>query len=171
MKLEDAIQISNDILTNKLARHFTKFLVCGSIRRKIENVNDIDVVAIEKNNYEFDEPTLDLTIKKLHNGNDKPMLGDKIKRFSSNEISIDLYLANEATFETLVLIRTGSEDHNYRLATLAKGKGLRLFANGTGLCTFKMEHDKAIPVSIVENTENGILQNLLGRIPTPKQRN
>src|SRR3990167_1536856 len=89
------------------------FLVCGSIRRKIENVNDIDVVAIEKNNYEFDEPTLDLTIKKLHNGNDKPMLGDKIKRFSSNEISIDLYLANEATFETLVLIRTGSEDHNY----------------------------------------------------------
>ncbi|HII36249.1 MAG TPA: hypothetical protein HA319_04280 [Nitrosopumilaceae archaeon] len=77
---------------------------------------------------------------------------------------IDLYLANEQTFQTLVLIRTGSAEHNVRLTTIAKYKNMKLKADGKGLVD---RNDESI---IYENTEDGILQRLLGNVPVPEKR-
>lgn len=177
MKREDALTICNNLLagSGQLGRHFKTFMVCGSIRRLREFVNDIDLVAIPKpdGEYQFGEPSLALDIKRLDPEGaklEKPdaarfLNGDKIKRFQYNGIMIDLYLATEKTFGTLVLIRTGSKEHNVRLTTLAMGNGMKLKANGKGLV------DRNIETMIYENTEDGILMKLLGRIPAPEQRN
>ena len=160
-----------------LALHFKKYMICGSIRRMKESVNDIDIVAISKpeSEYGFGDKTLDDAISLLHEGTtDKPLLGEKLKRFFYRGISMDIYLANEKTFETLKLIRTGSKEHNIRLTTLARGKGLKLYANGSGLCKIKggiYNNEPEEIMAVVENTEDGILNNLLGRVPEPEQRN
>lgn len=160
-----------------LALYFEEYMVCGSIRRMKESVNDIDIVAISKpeSEYGFGDITLDDAISLLHEGTtDKPLLGEKLKRFFYKGITIDIYLANEKTFETLTLIRTGSKEHNIRLTTLARGKGLKLYANGNGLCKIKggiYNNEPEEIMAVVEDTEDGILNNLLGRVPTPEQRN
>ena len=179
MKLELANEIEEDLAIGKanLGSHFVAWRVCGSIRRKCKNVNDIDIVAIPKpeSEYGFGGKTLDDAISLLHKGTtDKPLLGEKLKRFFYRGISIDIYLANEKTFETLKLIRTGSKEHNIRLTTLARGKGLKLYANGSGLCKIKggiYNNEPEEIMAVVEDSEDGILNNLLGRVPTPEQRN
>ena len=171
MNLEDALKIINELMKQEnLGQHIKIGKVCGSIRRNQPYVNDIDMVVIpnDLSHYSFGQEDFDSTIKRLDQGTiDKPMLGDKIKRFFYKGVSIDLYIANEETYETLVLIRTGSKEHNIKLTTLAKYKNMKLFASGTGLC--KIDGDKII--SIVQNTEDGILQFLLGKIPKPEERN
>jgi len=180
MKLEDAKKISHELLdldSGLLDKHFQDFRVCGSIRRQLPEVNDIDIVAIPKpeSEYKFGEKTLNDIINLIHKGTtDKPMLGEKLKRFFYKGISIDIYLATEKTFETLVLIRTGSKEHNIRLTTLARGKGLKLYADGHGLCKIKggiYNNEPEEIMQVVENTEDGILEYLLDRIPEPEDRN
>lgn len=177
MKLEEAKAIAIELIspqTHLIKDHFKKMLICGSIRRKQENVHDIDIVAIEKSgfDYKFGEPSLNYRIECLDpDGRNQPkdekrfLLGPKLKRFMYKGISVDLYLANEKTFETLVLIRTGSKEHNIRLTTLAMGKNMKLKAGGEGLV------DRENESMIYEDTEDGILMKLLGRIPKPEARN
>ncbi len=176
MKREDANKICQDLIMGRgqLARHFKKWTVCGSIRRLKPEVNDIDIVAISKpdGEYQFGELSLANDIKRLDpegvnlkEADSKRFLnGDKIKRFQYQGMMIDLYLATEKTFGTLILIRTGSKEHNIRLTTLAMGKGLKLKANGEGLV------DRDNEKMVYENTEDGILMKLLGRIPSPEYR-
>ena len=161
--------------SGELARHFSKWTVCGSIRRQCETVKDIDIVAIRRpeSEYKFGELGLEAWITGLdplgsseakEKGISRYLNGSLIKRFQYKEISVDLYLADQSTFETLKLIRTGSAEHNIRLTTLAMSKNLKLKANGTGLVE---RNDES---KIIENTEDGILMALLGRIPKPEQR-
>ena len=149
MKLEGAKTICNNLLagSGQLARYSKNWKVCGSIRRQREEVRDIDLVIIPKpeSEYKFGEPTLSDRIKLLdpqgYKQSKEPgkqttsrfLDGDFIKRFLFQGIMIDIYIATEKTFEGLKLIRTGSKDHNVRLTTLAKYKGLKLKANGIGL--------------------------------------
>jgi len=177
MKLQEAKDIAIELIspdTHLIVNHFKKMVICGSIRRKREYVHDIDIVAIQKpeNVYAFGEESLNSTISKLDPAgmNSPPeekrfLLGDKIKRFMYKGIMVDLYLATERTFETLVLIRTGSKEHNIRLTTLAMGKNMKLKAGGEGLV------DRENESMIYEDTEDGILMKLLGRIPKPEDRN
>lgn len=187
--LLDAKKICEELLHGHgiLASHFTKYEVCGSIRRNKEVVNDIDIVAIQKpeSEYQFGEyglsglitildPTGHSESQTLGKGKAARFLdGALIKRFTFKGISIDLYLAGEETFETLVLIRTGSKEHNIRLTQLARQKGMKLFASGKGLCKIKggiYNNEPEEIIEVVENTEDGILMNLLGRVPKPEER-
>lgn len=180
MKREDAVTICNNLLTGsgQLGRYFKTFTVCGSIRRKRPEVNDIDIVAIpiDESEYVFGEPTL-----AAHIGSIDPdglrqskelgkqaagrfLNGDKIKRFMFHEMMIDLYLATEDNYECLVLIRTGSTEHNVRLTTLAKYKNMKLKAGGEGLVDRDNESIR------YETTEEGILKRLLGKYVEPENR-
>jgi DNA polymerase/3'-5' exonuclease PolX len=186
MKLKDAEAIAQDLLigNGEIASHFSKYTICGSIRRRKEEVNDIDIVAIEKpqSQYEFGEPTIGQRInlldpagysesQKLGNHRAARFLsGGSIKRFQYKGAMIDLYLADEKTYETLVLIRTGSKDHNVRLTTLAMGRGWKLFASGQGLCRVGRTQRDMI-LEVIDSTENGILMKLLGRVPRQEDRN
>jgi len=184
LNLQEASKLADEVC-EKLSDHFAKVLVCGSIRRKKEEVNDIDIVAIPKkeSEYEFGDHTLSDDIKILdpagnvlakhkQAGPDRFLDGPAIKRFFYFGMMIDLYLADETTYETLVLIRTGSKDHNVRLTTLAKGKGWKLKASGAGLVRTNGKEGKEEQIlEVIDITENGILQKLLGRIPKPEERN
>lgn len=178
MELKEAQTIADELI-KELSTHFKKWLVCGSIRRRKEIVKDIDIVAIPKpeSEYEFGEISLSRQVELLDplGGKTKDVArflnGPAIKRFQFKGISIDLYLANEFTFETLVLIRTGSTEHNVRLTKIARNKGLKLFASGKGLCVIKGGiYEPEEIIKTVENTEKGILMNLLGKIPEPQER-
>ncbi len=178
-ELKYAEKIAYELL-EKLQSHFIRYQICGSIRRKKSTVGDIDLVAIPKVNYKFGDESLSNFIKRidpegyeLAKSLDKPGVkrfldGDLIKRFTFKGISVDLYLANENTFDTLVLIRTGSKEHNIKLTSIARSKNLKLFASGKGLCEVD-ESDNII--KIISMKEDEILSTLLGYIPPPKARN
>lgn len=178
MKLEEANSIAKELImgSGMLANHFQQWLICGSIRRLKSEVKDIDIVAIPKPEatYKFGQPELNATISRLdpEGRSASPdvkrfLLGPKIKRFLYKGIMIDIYIANQETFSTLCLIRTGSTQHNISLTTLARSKGMKLFADGTGLCRIDADDDI---INIVVATEDEILMNLLGRIPAPEER-
>jgi DNA polymerase (family X) len=60
---------------------------------------------------------------------------EKIKCFiaSKTGIPVDLYMATPETWTTLLLIRTGSREHNIKLAQRAKELGMKLRASGDGI--------------------------------------
>lgn len=181
MKLNDAYQIAIEIVGN-LESHFLEWKICGSIRRKMEEVKDIDIVAVEKTNYEFGEKTLAARIESIdptgaaeakemgRHGVSRFLNGPSIKRFKYKGIMIDLYLATPDTYSCLVLIKTGSAAHNVRLTTLAMGKGWKLFASGKGLCEVD-PNDREKIIRVIATQEEDILERLLGRVPEPEKRN
>lgn len=160
-------------------------MVCGSIRREKPEVKDIDIVGIMKTDYAFGEETLFDTICRLDpngprdaksagkHGAARFLDGIDIKRFQYRGISIDVYIAKPEEFETLVLIRTGSTNHNIKLTKLAIAKGMRLYASGKGLWKVipnQNDPSKPIPIELVSNTEEGILKELVGKYVEPKDR-
>ncbi len=122
--------------------------IVGSIRRLSPTVNDIDMIAIPRfiqstDDTLFGEPIrLNLLDQKLAELclNQSLLLeanGEKIKRFRKHigkqTISIDLYIAAASTWWTLLLIRTGSREHNIALASKAIELHMQLKADGSGL--------------------------------------
>jgi len=61
------------------------------------------------------------------------MSGKKILRVMVGSVQVDIYVADEATWATLLLIRTGSKENNLRLCSRAKDMGWHLAASGDGL--------------------------------------
>ena len=184
MNLQDAHKLACEVCA-LLGKHFDKITIAGSIRRRKADVNDIDIVALKspESSYNFGDPTLSDDIRKLDPEGarlaaegkasaDRFLDGPAIKRFYYKDMMIDLYIADEKSWEVLILIRTGSKDHNVRLTTLAKGKGWKLKASGAGLVRTNGKEGKEEQIlEYIDITENGILQKLLGRVPMPWERN
>jgi len=63
----------------------------------------------------------------------KTATGGKIRSYIFKGAQIDFNFATTQTWGTLLLVRTGSKEHNIRLASLAKGRGWKLHASGEGL--------------------------------------
>lgn len=99
--------------------------IAGSIRRRRPWVNDIDIVLIPADLWNLHHEILGLGQTRA--------AGGKIMRVMVNGIQVDIYIASEETWATLLLIRTGSAENNIRLCTRAKDMGWRLHADGTGL--------------------------------------
>ena len=59
--------------------------------------------------------------------------GQAIASFVFKDINVDIYWATHSSWGTLLLIRTGSKQHNIKLASLAKSRGWQLKASGDGL--------------------------------------
>jgi DNA polymerase (family 10) len=139
--------------------------ICGSIRRKKQIVHDIDIVCIPDPSFITFAGHL---LRKLPRPSKIIKTGDKLLEveFSGEDfekIQIDIYVANEQTFEIIKLIRTGSREHNVKLCSLAKQKEMKLHADGRGLFT---ADDKVL----IANTEEGILIKLLGKWIPPEER-
>jgi len=132
MELEKAKVIA-DTVVKALEPYCEKIEVVGSVRRQKPTVRDIDLVVIARDRWNLDTALLKL-------GNYK-MAGKKITRVEMDSIPLDIYYADEETWATLLLIRTGSAENNRRLATLAQKRGWRLKASGEGLLN---EHGERI---------------------------
>lgn len=124
IELETAKRIAGEVVA-RLSRYCQKIEVAGSIRRKKPQVKDVDFVLVPSDPWNLSNEIAGLGPAKL--------MGNKLKRVSYNGVQIDLYYANEETWATLLLIRTGSAENNIRLASRAKKRGWRLAASGDGL--------------------------------------
>ena len=129
MKFEEAAVLADSIV--RCIEHLCdKIQVVGSIRRKRPEVHDIDIVLIPQS------WMWNTIIQRLKN----TMLADvvkagpelvtlKIPRSTLAEtIQVDIYKARPETWGVLLLIRTGSKEHNIKLCSRAKSMGLMLSA-------------------------------------------
>lgn len=116
----------------KINRFCEKILVVGSVRRQKPLVHDVDIVVIPK----AGGGALDILIwmkKQSDIGTRIKKLGSKMVSITYQGIPIDLYFATPETWWTLVLIRTGTREHNIKMCLEAKKKGWTLHADGQGL--------------------------------------
>jgi len=127
----------------------------GSIRRKAELVNDIDLVMVPSDPWKL--------YAELKSMGEMKADGDKSKRLIINGAQVDIYFATEETWATLLLIRTGSKENNIRLATRAKKMGWQLKANGEGL----IDQDGR---RLAGNTEQSIFEALGIPYQPPERR-
>ncbi|MGH9877425.1 MAG: hypothetical protein ACRD5H_07285 [Nitrososphaerales archaeon] len=154
MKLEQATKLAED-LKNYFQPISHRIEIAGSIRRKMAEVNDIDIVLIPDDWTDF-ELSVNSILKNV------TLNGKKIKRGLYKDVIVDLYIADKDTFDTLLFIRTGSAEHNIRLTTLAKKKGWKLHASGLGLTNEKNE--------IIARTETEIFDKLVIPYLPPEER-
>jgi DNA polymerase (family 10) len=135
----------SDEIVKRLEPYSEKIQVAGSIRREKPTVHDIDIVLIAGD--------MEGIHKELAGLGELRKDGQKIKRLEYKDVSVDLYFATPQTWATLLLIRTGSKEHNIRLCARAKTLGMHLAASGDGL--FDQEG-----VRIAGDTEESIFQEL-----------
>lgn len=124
MELETAKKRAEAIV-KKLSPYCSRIEVAGSIRRQMPQCHDIDIVLIPNDPWGFNA-----AIKSIGN---KKKGGPKLINLEVVGFSVDIYIATEETWATLLLIRTGSKEHNIRLAKRAQELGYQLKADGSGL--------------------------------------
>ncbi len=124
MELERAQKIASEVV-KRLSPYCQRIEVAGSIRRKAPNPKDIDLVLIPSDLWNLQHEIMGLGQVR--------MSGMKILRVMVGIVQVDIYVASEESWATLLLIRTGSTENNIRLATLAKKRGWHLAASGDGL--------------------------------------
>jgi DNA polymerase/3'-5' exonuclease PolX len=119
-----------------------KIEVAGSVRRGKSEVGDVDIVALPKavdlpgglcGVVKVDPSTVwkNLIPKALvKSGLKLEVSGKELHRFSfPSGLQVDVYRARSKTWGVILLIRTGSKEHNVKLCTLARSKGLMLSAS------------------------------------------
>ena len=122
--LERAEKIAEAVV-KRLEPYCKKIEVAGSVRRKRPWVNDVDFVLVPDDLWNLHHEIKGLGQVKVG--------GSKIMRVMVGSTQVDFYFADEHTWATLLLIRTGSAENNIRLATRAQQLGWHLAASGDGL--------------------------------------
>ena len=125
MKLEQGEKLAEQIM-NQIRPYCDRLIVVGSIRRQKSEVRDVDLVLIPK-------PLLwHRIIVTLQRNMDAKVLkhGEKAAQLTIKGVNVDLYSATEETWEPLLLIRTGSAQHNIKLSMMAQKKGMKLTHSG-----------------------------------------
>lgn len=162
MNRADAVLIAED-LVSELVPFCEKIEIVGSIRRERATVNDIDLVVIPKpgqlTNIKQRLWTLAKPFHSTVTGQDK-----YLKILSYKGIQADVYIADATTWATLLLIRTGSREHNIMLARLARQQGMKLNADGHGLTWISKD------VNIHCATEEQLFQKLGLAYKEPRDR-
>lgn len=154
IELERAQRIAEAVV-ERLSPHCKKIAIAGSVRRQKPLVNDIDLVLITNDLWGFHGELTKLGSLK--------MSGKKILRVMVGSVQIDIYVADEDTWATLLLIRTGSTENNIRLCSLAQRKGWHLAASGDGLFNEKGER-------VAGDTEESIYEALGLPYQRPEER-
>ena len=159
------IQTAREIAVNvrKLLEPYCERIeVAGSIRRRRPFVHDIDIVLIPANQGQLLYQIQQLgTIAK----NGPKLLNINPSKYG---VPIDIYVATPETWATLLLIRTGSKQHNIKLCTLARNKGYILHADGSGL--FQGTDCESGESRVAGDTEESIFRELgLAYVPPEKR--
>ncbi|MBZ5489723.1 MAG: hypothetical protein LAO76_02185 [Acidobacteriia bacterium] len=152
-----------------------RIAVAGSVRRRCKVVHDLDIIAIPRFTTVpprtlFGDPEqvseVDRVLDELASSGKIDLIqrGEKAVRFQlcGHHITVDFYVASPETWATLLLIRTGSREHNIFLCTRAKDLGMQLKADGSGL--FRGGR------MIASESEESIFQALGLNLPPPELR-
>jgi len=136
---------------NRMAHHvksklrsYSHYRVCGSYRRKLKTVADLDIVVVAEN--------ADDMIESIHQMADKILASGKrtIRILMYEGMQVDFMIVQESQFESACLHFTGSKWTNIKCRKVAKIMGFKL--NEYGL--FDSSGEK------IESTEKGILTKL-----------
>jgi DNA polymerase (family 10) len=132
-------------IKDKLAPHCERIEIAGSIRRGKKMVKDIDLVVIPKmtSKESLLGVTDDLAKTDFYEALPNALTaikaeGTKLIRGTAQLalgpcIPVDIYVATAERWATLLLIRTGSREHNIWLCSRAFHCGGKLHADGSGL--------------------------------------
>ena len=172
-----AREIAQDFI-HQISAACDRIEIVGSLRRQKIGVNDIDLLVIPRFiqmedetlfGGPYQENQLDKQLSQLCLSRDLELdaNGSKIKRFlktvDGDTVPIDLYISTEQTWWTLLLIRTGSRQHNIKLARRAMELEMHLKADGSGLLT---NCGNIIPIQ----SEEDIFQHLKLEFRLPEDR-
>ncbi len=157
MKLDNAKLIA-DVIVNFLNPLCNRIEIAGSIRREKPEVKDIDIVVEMQSNCS----PVSIQNKMEECGSRTLRSGDKFLQFDYKGTQVDIYVADKSNYEVILLIRTGSAEHNRMLCSKALEKGLKMTFN-LGLINKDM--------NVIANTEKDILETLLGKYINPEDRN
>lgn len=130
MELAHAQSLAQEVV-DRLAPHCERIEVVGSIRRRRPFPRDIDIVLLPKH-----QGKLAGELSSLGNSLKS---GKALMQRIYKGVQVDLYFATPETWHTLLLIRTGSKEHNILLVSRAKRWGWHLYASGRGLFNEKGE--------------------------------
>jgi DNA polymerase (family 10) len=153
MELAYAQKLAHEII--EIVRpHCERIEVAGSIRRKKSEVRDIDIVLIPK-------PLVwHRIISTLQRNMAAKVVkrGDSIAQLIIQNVSVDLYVATPETWGTMLLIRTGSAQHNIKLSGIALRKGMKLTHSGLTkdgkvIATSEKEIFESLGLSYIEPEE------------------
>jgi len=139
MKLKEASALADRIVNNiKHLCDSEHVMVVGSIRRKRPEVHDIDIVLIPQS---WMWNTIIQTIKTnwlaqvVEAGQELARLmvptgatSETVRGYELSLRQVDIYRARPETWGVLLLIRTGSIQHNIKLCSRAKSMGMMLSA-------------------------------------------
>lgn len=107
-----------------------KIQVVGSIRRKLPEVHDIDIVLIPQAwmwNTIMNRLKHNMLARVVEAGSELVRL--RVPTGATSEtIQVDIYRARPETWGVLLLIRTGSKEHNMKLCSRARAMGMMLSA-------------------------------------------
>ncbi len=131
-------------IAKALEAHCEQIEIAGSIRRGKPWVKDVDLVAIPKmkskgalfgSTDEIAKTDFYAAVRELAAPVDAA--GERLIRteayVAEKVIHVDIYLATAETWATLLLIRTGSAEHNIWMCARARACGGKLHADGSGL--------------------------------------
>jgi len=152
MKLERAEKLAEQFI-HEIADYCKKIKIVGSIRRKKNKCRDIDLVLLAK-----PEQLWNFTLK-LKKISKIKVDGKQVKRVIYKGEQFDLYFATPETWGALVLIRTGSAEHNIKLSKRALNTGMKLTHRGL------MKDGK-----LISSTEKGIFKALGIDYVPPEER-
>lgn len=169
INLKDA-KMKAVLIKQALSEFCEQIEIVGSIRRGCEMVHDIDIILIPKPDAMQDIKSLCLEKwagdNLLSGDENKPKWGERMASFwYRGNVQVDLYFANPHTWHTLLLIRTGSKEHNVKLCSTAKDKGMYLSADGSGLY-----HDRKKERPVPVTCEADIFRALGFQYVAPEER-
>ena len=139
MELEKAKAIARD-LVNYLTPGINRIIIAGSIRRQKPQVGDIELLVIPRANY-LDKILDDLMMQGILamrlNKRGYRVYGSKNKLMLHvpSGIGVDIFSTDEVCWPVALVVRTGGEKTNKRIATTALRRGYRFHAYGSGFST------------------------------------
>jgi DNA polymerase/3'-5' exonuclease PolX len=132
-------------IISQIKLHTERIAIAGSIRRGKPWVKDIDLVVIPKmqsktalfgatsalSRTDFYEAVGNNLLSLTSEGT--KLLRGEVPTEWPKKITVDIYIATEESWATLLLIRTGSAEHNIWMCARARACGGKLHADGSGL--------------------------------------
>jgi len=118
--LEEATKVAT-LITDRLKLWVSKVEVCGSIRRRVPTVGDIDII-VSNPKVGFKEW--------LSNHYSLTLTGPSKYRFTYDGIQVDIDIYPEETWGASLMHATGSRMNNIILRSVAKKKGFQLSQYG-----------------------------------------
>ena len=160
LDLKDAEKIANQV-KNVVCSHCVKIEIAGSIRRQRPIVHDIDFVVATKDDFEWQKISEELKRMKAKPNCQGNSVIKALLPCPNGLFQVDFYRAKPETFGILLLVRTGSAEHNVWLAGCAISKGMRIkYSEGL------IKDDSAI----AGETETGVFEALGLPCPSPSER-